>query len=781
MKYLHLLTGLTLVFCLGQSSLYAQENKRTDKFEQLGPAALPTPNVYRAGSGAPGHAYWQQRADYKIECELNDDIQRLTGSETITYYNNSPDVLDYLWVQLDQNMRAKDSDTYKTQTNSIADRMNVDNLEAIVGYDFDGGHKIQAVKDTEGNDIPYTINRTMMRIDIPESLKPGEQLAFSIDWYYNVNDRLLMGGRGGHEFFPEDGNYLYTITQWFPRMAVYDDHNGWQHKQFLGRGEFALTFGNYEVAITVPADHIVASTGTLQNPEEVLTQGQRDLLEKSKTADKPVIIVSQKEAEKKEKSKAKDKKTWVYKAEDVRDFAFGSSRKYIWDAMGVDIDGRTVMAMSYYPKEANPLYGQYSTEVVAHTIKTYSKYTIPYPYPKAISVEASNGMEYPMICFNYGRPNADGTYSERIKYGMIGVIIHEVGHNFFPMIVNSDERQWTWMDEGLNTFVQYLTEQEWDRNYPSRRGPAFKIVPYMSGDKSQISPIMTNSEQVQQFGWNAYAKPATALNILRETVMGRELFDYAFKTYATRWAFKHPEPADLFRTMEDASGTDLDWYWRGWFFTTDHVDIGIQDVKYYQINTQDPRIEQPIAKQSYEQEEKHISQVYNKQDVETTAIEADPALRDFYNAYNPFEITQENVKAYKDFVAGLGDKEQELLKSGKNFYEMTFENKGGLVMPIILEWSYEDGSTELERIPAEIWRYNAEKVTKVFAKDKKATQIHLDPYRETADTDENNNFFPDRAVPTRFEIYKEQMNARGTSGENPMQKKKKTEGAIGGN
>ncbi|MFP4292585.1 MAG: M1 family metallopeptidase [Cyclobacteriaceae bacterium] len=779
MKYL--LTTFSFMLCLVQI-LPAQERKHTDKFEQLGPALLPTPNVYRAGSGAPGHEYWQQRADYKIQCEVDDDIQRLTGSETITYYNNSPDVLDYLWLQLDQNMRAKDSDTYKTQTNSISDRMNVDNLEAIMGYDFDGGHKIQAVKDAEGNDLPYTINRTMMRVDIPQPLKPGEQITFSVDWYYNINDRNLMGGRGGYEYFPEDGNYLYTITQWFPRMAVYDDHNGWQHKQFLGRGEFALPFGNYEVAITVPSDHIVASTGTLQNADEVLTKEQQALFEKAKTADKPVVIVSQKEAEKKEKSKAKDKKTWVYKAENVRDFAFGSSRKYIWDAMGVDIEGRTVMAMSYYPKEGNPLWGQYSTEVVAHTLKTYSKYTIPYPYPVAISVEASNGMEYPMICFNYGRPAADGTYSERIKYGMIGVIIHEVGHNFFPMIVNSDERQWTWMDEGLNTFVQYLTEQEWDRNYPSRRGPAFKIVPYMSGDKSGISPIMTNSEQVQQLGPNAYAKPATALNILRETVLGRELFDHAFKTYATRWAFKHPEPADFFRTMEDASGTDLDWFWKGWFYTVDHVDISIDDVKYFQINTKNPRIENPIARQQYEQEEKHISQMYNKEDIPETAIEADPSLRDFYNSYDPFAIEQEDVDAYEDFVGRLDAKERKLLESGMNFYEVDFRNLGGLVMPVILEWTFEDGSTEVERIPAEIWRYNAEKATKVFAKEKKVAQLRLDPYRETADTNESNNYFPERNVPTRFEIFKENMNARGTSGQNPMQKKKKkNRDAVGSN
>ena len=782
--------SIAFLFCfiLAGTTLQAQQdiNRATDKFEQLGPALLPTPNVYRAGSGAPGHKYWQQQADYKITCEINDDTQRLTGSETITYHNNSPDVLDYLWVQLDQNMRAEDSDTYKTETNSISNKMNVDDLEKIVGYGFDGGHKIQSVRGANGDSIAYTINRTMMRVDIPEPLQPGETIEFSIDWYYNINDRNLMGGRGGYEYFPEDGNYLYTITQWFPRMAVYDDHEGWQHKQFLGRGEFALDFGNYEVAITVPADHMVAATGTLQNPEDVLSAEQRDLLEQSKTADKPVIIVSQAEAERKEKQHAKDKKTWVYQADSVRDFAFGSSRKYIWDAMGVDIDGRTVMAMSYYPKEANPLWEQYSTEVVAHTLKTYSKYTIPYPYPKAISVEASNGMEYPMICFNYGRPAPDGTYSERTKYGMIGVIIHEVGHNFFPMIVNSDERQWTWMDEGLNTFVQYLTEQEWDRNYPSRRGPAAKIVPYMSGDPSQISPIMTNSEQVQQFGWNAYAKPATALNILRETVMGRELFDYAFKTYAQRWAFRHPEPGDLFRTMEDASGTDLDWFWKGWFYSVDHVDIAIDQVKHYQINTKNPEVENPIAKQQYEEEEKHISQVYNKEDVATTAIEGDPALMDFYNKYDPFEIQQEDVEAYNAFIDSLDEDERQLVASGMNFYEVSFSNVGGLVMPIILGWTYEDGSTEIERIPAEIWRYNGEKAVKVFAKKKKVAEMVIDPYRETADTDESNNYYPKRDIPTRFEIFKEQQNARGTSGPNPMQnqnasKKSKSKTSTVGN
>ena len=743
------------------------------KFEQMD-AEWRSPNVYRTASGAPGHEYWQQQADYEIEATLDDETQRLTGREKITYTNNSPDQLPYLWLQLDQNMRAKDSDTYSSATNTITEKMTAESIDRITGFnDFDGGDKIQAVKDSEGRDLPYTINKTMMRIDLPKPLKPGEAFSFQVDWYYNINDRMRMGGRGGYEYFPEDGNYLYTITQWFPRMTVYSDYEGWQHKQFLGRGEFALPFGNYTVKMTVPADHIVAATGVLQNPEEVLTEKQQELFAKARTSDKPVVIVSQKEAEKKEKSKEKATKTWIYHADSVRDFAWGSSRKFIWDAMGVKIGDNTVMAMSYYPKEANPLYGQYSTEVVAHTLKVYSHHTIDYPYPVAISVEASNGMEYPMICFNYGRPEKDGTYTERTKYGMISVITHEVGHNFFPMIINSDERQWTWMDEGLNTFTQFLAEQDWDTNYPSGRGPAAKIVDYMKGGANTMVPIMTNSEQIRQFGNNAYGKPAAALNILRETVMGRELFDFAFKQYAQRWAFKHPTPEDFFRTMEDASGVDLDWFWKGWFYTTDHVDIAIESVQHYEINTKNPDVENPIKKAAAKKEATHITQQKNAADDEPSAIEKNHALKDFYNSYDEFEVTKEDRDAYKDYMASLDETEKKLVTSGLHFYEIKFRNEGGLVMPVILQFKYKDGSEEIVRLPAEIWRQDEKEITKVFVEPKEIETIVLDPFLETADTDLDNNYYPQQDVPTRFELFKQKQAPRGTSsGNNPMQKKK---------
>jgi hypothetical protein len=753
------------------SFMVSAQNTNTNKFRQLG-QELPTPNIYRAASGAPGHEYWQQQVDYEINLEVDDENQRILGDEVITYTNNSPDVLTYVWVQLDQNVRAKDSDTYKIQESKIDKKESLSSIKRFQGSDFDGGFKIEYVKDTNDKPLLHTINKTMMRVDLPVALEPGDKYSFKIKWSYNINDRMKMGGRSGYEYFEEEDNYLYTIAQFYPRMVMYNDIYGWQHKQFLGNGEFTLCFGDYTVNITVPSDHVVASTGTLQNAGEILTKSQQEAFEKAKTAKQPVIIISQKEAEKKEKKHAKDKKTWTYFAENVRDFGFATSRKFIWDAIGVQFGDRTVMAMSYYPKEGNPLWEQYSTKAVAHTLRTYSKYTFDYPYPVAISVHAASiGMEYPMICFNFGRPEKDGTYNERTKYGMIGVIIHEVGHNYFPMIVNSDERQWTWMDEGLNSFLQYLTEQEWERGYPSRRGPAWKIVPYMSGDKSNISPIMVNSESIHQFGNNAYGKPATALNILRETVMGRELFDYAFKEYSTRWMFKHPSPADFFRTMEDASGVDLDWFWRGWFYTTDHVDIGLKEVKWFNLKG-NPDEESKIARKQ-RGEKQYITEIRNKEVIKETITEEDPSTVDFYTNYDPLNVLNLDRKAYETYYNKLSDAEKAMLDAGYNFYEITFENIGGLVMPLIIEFEYKDGTKEVRQIPAEIWKMDPHlEVTKVFVTEKEVKQITLDPYLETADTDTGNNYYPARQSLNRFELYqqKEKNGRYNTSRENPMQR-----------
>ena len=734
------------------------QNVNTSKFRQLG-QELPTPNVYRTASGAPGHEYYQQRADYDMSITLDDETQRIYGEETITYTNNSPDELRYLWVQLDQNMRAKNSMTQQIQTGGIfnerggAAQTAFNQLKNSQFYDFDGGFKLAYVQTTSGTNLPYTVNNTMMRVDLPTPLRQGQKFSFKIKWWFNINDRMDIGGRSGYEYFEEEDNYLYTIAQFFPRMAVYNDVEGWQNKQFLGQGEFTLPFGDYKVSITVPSDHIVASTGELTNASRILTSKQRARLAKAeKSYDDPVIIVTQEEAEVAEKNKAKTTKTWVFEADNVRDFAFATSRKFIWDAQAVDIGGKTTMAMSYYPKEGNPLWEQYSTRVVAHTLKVYSKFTIDYPYHKAISVHTKwIGMEYPMICFNGGRPEADGTYSEGTKYGMIGVIIHEVGHNFFPMIINSDERQWTWMDEGLNTFVQYLTEQEWDHDYPSRRGPADKIVPYMSGPKEQIVPIMTNSESILQFGNNAYGKPATALNILRETVMGRELFDYAFKEYSRRWAFKHPTPADLFRTMEDASGVDLDWYWRGWFYTTDHVDIAIKDVQWYQMSTKNPDVEKPFEAEKDRKANAHVGRARNE--VIRTMVDEVPATRDFYNSYNPFEVSAADREAYESYRAGLSEEEAALLDAGYHFYGVTFENQGGLIMPLVLRFTLEDGTEEVKRIPAEVWLKNEDEFTKWFNFTQPVVQITLDPFLEMADTDRSDNYWPAMQEPSKFDVY----------------------------
>ena len=754
----------------------AQENTNNSKFKQLY-EELPTPNVYRTASGAPGHEYYQQKADYVINVQLDENNHVISGNETITYTNNSPDALEYLWVQLDQNVRAKNSQGQLASTNNMDNRMSFGALKRMHDIaNFDGGFKLEKVTNTRGEALSYTINGTMMRINLPSPLRQGKTFSFKIKYWYNINDRMKIGGRSGYEYFEDEGNAIYTIAQFFPRMAVYNEVEGWQNKQFLGRGEFTLPFGDYKVNITVPADHIVAATGELKNSSVVLTDEQSKRWNESKRSfDKPIIIVTQKEAEQNEKEKSKSTKTWSFEAKNVRDFGWASSGKFIWDAMAVDVSGKTVMAYSYYPKEGNPLWEQYSTRVVAHTLKVYSKYTTDYIYPQATSVHTKQiGMEYPMICFNYGRPEKDGTYSQRTKYGMIGVIIHEVGHNFFPMIINSDERQWTWMDEGLNTFVQYLTEQEFERNYPSRRGPPTNIVNYMKGDKNGISPIMTNSESILQFGNNAYGKPATALNILRETVMGRELFDYAFKTYSERWAFKHPTPADFFRTMEDASAVDLDWFWRGWFYTNDHVDISLDQVNWFKINTRNPEIENPIAKDKQIKESTYIGDIKNQASIKKTITEIDDKAIDFYTTYDPLQTTILDKEDYARYLNTLDEDEKSLLETDFNYYELKFTNHGGLVMPIILEFEYVDGTKQVQRIPAEIWKQNDQTVSKVFILKKEVVRVTLDPFLETADVDRNNNYWPPRAEPTRFELYKNNYPNR----ENPMQRSKRAKAQI---
>ncbi|HEY0245320.1 MAG TPA: M1 family metallopeptidase [Mucilaginibacter sp.] len=777
-----------------------------NKFEQLG-SILSTPNEQRTASGAPGTKYWQQRADYNIKCELDEKNQKLTGSETITYFNNSPDPLTYIWLQLDENQHSTiNNANYQNSSAMPRGGASIDNLDPVRDHvsNIDNGYGdvITKLTDALGKKLSYTINKTMMRIDLPVALKPGQQFVFNVDWNYKISNRGAggMGGRGGYEYFPEDGNYLFTMTQWYPRLCVYSDFQGWQNHQFTGRGEFALAFGNFKVQMTVPADHVVGGTGECINYAAVLSPEKMARYQKAKNASVPVEIVTLAEAKNAESAPSTAKKTWIFQANDVRDFAWTSSRKFIWDGMGAKVNGssKNIMCMSYYAKEAYNLWSKYSTRLIAHTVKTYSDFTFPYPYPVAQSVEASNGMEYPMICFNNGRTEKDGTYSESVKNSMIGVIIHEVGHNFFPMIVNSDERQWTWMDEGLNSFVEYLTEELWDNKYPTKRGGAYTIIDYMKLPKNQLEPIMTNSENIVQFGPNAYSKPSTALNILRETIMGRKLFDYAFKEYAKRWAFKHPTPADFFRTMEDASGEDLDWFWRGWFYGTDPVDISLDSVKVGKADVDgnlaniggnrrgggnigqraSATVPAPLLPPFID-----ISKVRNKEDKNIQFYtDKDPVTQDFYWKYDRGLVGVDEAK-YTEMLKNkpatqlpapesLND-EEKARYAGKWFYELSFSNKGGLVMPIIVEFTFKDGTKQLDRIPAQIWRLNEKNVSKFYVQDKEVASIKLDPMRETADIDETNNYWGKMPEPSKFQLFKQKVaaGARGAAAGaiNPME------------
>ena len=731
----------------------------------------PTPNAARAASGAPGHGYWQQQANYDISVELDDAKQRIIGSERIVYLNRSPDTLTYLWVQLEPNQLARTSDANAVKAPPNLKGFSFNDMKKLkYQHEFDSALTVKRVADANGNDLKRTIVKTMMRVDLPTPLGPGDSTVLDIDWEYFLPDATLISTRSGFEYFPEDDNYIYEVAHWFPRMAAYTDNHGWHNKQFLGSGEFTLEFGDYRVRITAPEDHLVAATGSLQNAAEVLNETQRNRLKKASDSPHPVYVVTAEEALSNQSEKSTEKKTWIFHANRVRDFAFASSRKFIWDAQGYDINGNRGMAMSFYPNEAEPLWGQYSTRTIVHTLEVYSKFTVDYPYPAAISVNGPvRGMEYPMICFNGPRPVKDGTYWgdsssgpwRHSKYGLISVIIHEVGHNFFPMLINSDERQWTWMDEGLNTFVQFLAEQEWEENYPSGSGEPRQIVNYM---KSQAqTPIMSNSESILQFGPNAYHKPATALNVLRETVLGRELFDFAFQEYCRRWLFKRPQPADFFRTMEDASGIDLDWFWRGWFYGTGHVDIAVDNVRRFRMDSLDPEAEKSRLRQEREDRPKTISELRNRDLVRR--LDSHPELKDFYNQYDRFEVTDKERKDYQKLIENLEKETRELLDDETFYYRLRLRNLGGVVMPVILNIHYTDGSEEIRHYPAELWRRNSETVSLMLALDREIAQLELDPHLQTADANRSNNYYPRNIEAEGFKLKKNSGISR-----NPMQR-----------
>jgi len=734
-----------------------------------------TPSEVRLASGSPGPNYWQQRADYSIDVTLDDARQRIKGRERVRYTNNSPHTLGYVWFQLDQNLYRNDSEgLVSAPAPSLEGRVPFSLMRSILAREsFEGGFEIGRVT-TGADDEPmsYDIKGTSMRVDLPTPLAPGTSIEMNVEFAFRIPDAKLLAGRCGYEYFEKDRNYLYQLAHFYPRVAAYTDYSGWQHEPYVGQGEFTLEFGNYAVRITAPSDMIVAATGELKNPLAVLSPVQRTRLAEAATADKPVFIVTADEAKAAQKRAAPmtrgSTKTWEFTANNVRDFAFAASRKFLWDAVGHRVGDGTVMAMSFYPIEAEPLWSRYSTAAVTHTLDVYGRFTFEYPYPVAISVNGPVfGMEYPMICFNGPRPEPDGTYSESTKYGLISVIIHEVGHNWFPMIVNSDERRWTWMDEGLNTFLQYLAEQEWETDYPSDRGEPASVVAYMASADQR--PIMTQSESLIQFGNVAYAKPATALNILRETVLGRERFDFAFKEYARRWRFKRPLPEDFFRSMEDASGTDLDWFWRGWFYGTDHVDVGIENVRLYQIDTSDP----DEAAEQKRRDKKGKPESLSKQRNESLPRRTDlqPGLKDFYDDYDELQVSESDRNVFRKFVDGLNEAERALIKQKTNFYVITLHNVGGLVTPVPITIRYDDATSETIVTPASIWRRDPRSVNKLIITEKAIQQIQLDMHRQTADTDENNDFWPPRIEPSRFKLFKDEQT------DNPMQKAAKTKAA----
>ncbi|SFF59327.1 M1 family metallopeptidase [Sunxiuqinia elliptica] len=741
------LLGSAFILAFGLNVL-AQQHTNENRFRQL-VEELPTPNQFRTATGHPGPAYFQQQVDYDMAVSLDEEAKSLAGEAIIHYHNNSPEVLNYLWLQLDQNIREPNSFRSKIERGKLSESVNLKTIERL-SQDFDGGFKINTVQDENGHDLQIVKNHTILKVILSKPLLPGKSTKLRMTWHYQLNNIQKMWGRSGYNEAENGSGDVFAIAQFYPRLCVFNDL-GWQIKQFVG-SEFALEFGDFKVAITVPADFVVAATGELKNEKEVLTSEQQQRLQQARKSGSPVFIITEEEASANEKSHSSTTKTWQFSAQNVRDFAFACSRKFIWDAMAVQFSENDVLAMSFYPKEANPLWEKYSTKSIAHTLKIYSNYTFDFPYPTASSVNVQGiaGMEYPMICFNQGQPKADKSYTAQMKRGVIGVVHHEVGHNYFPMIINSDERQWAWMDEGFNIFLQGIAERDWNPKW-KWSGQPVEMIGYMDDDKRTLTPIMTQADALLQPGMNSYRKPAVALTILRETILGRDLFDQAFKEYAQTWKFKHPQPADFFRIMETASGVDLDWFWRGWYFSTEHVDLAIKNVKLYEPLVGEEQARK-LAEEKKASQQGHIATIRDKGQY-VPAIELDEALKDRYDSISSSEADQLQAEV-RNLNERLTAEERELLNQEQKFYEITFSALGGMLMPLIIQFEYEDGSTEIQRIPVEIWTKNHQEVTKIFTCTKKIKSVTLDPYLETADVDTNNNYWPRKIEHIYFKVEK---------------------------
>lgn len=750
------LKGLLFLVCLLQPLAAVHAAEQSQVFEQLG-SILPEANEVRLASGAPGPDYWQQEANYLIETELDERNSRILGNQTIEYVNHSPHELTYLWVQLDQNafkMNSKRSRVrwplaFEGEPGKPAE-IEFDSFRSFVyNQEFRGGYRLTSVTDSAGRNLNVTVVHTNMRIDLPQPLQPGDSFSFKIGWEFNIVDEALAFRHGRRKL--KDGDYAYHIAQWYPRMCGYYDRQGWQVKPYIGAGEFALEFGRFEVRITAPDDFVVAATGELANAEEVLNPSQRERLQRAQTSNRPVMIISEEEAKDNLARKSRQKKTWIFKAEKVRDFAFAASRGYLWDAMGVEVGGQTVMAMSVYPPESIALWQRFSTEAVAHALRKYSEMVYPYPYPVAWSAwGAEGGMEYPMISFQTSRSiDEKGTYPERHRGYVIGVIIHEVGHNWFPMIINNDERQWMWLDEGLNSFVDHLAGSEFDpvlqkRNLKSEK----EVIETMTQKDDPI--IMTAADNMTRAGYQAYSKPTVGLLVLREGILGRELFDFAFQEYARRWAFKRPTPADFFRTMEDASGVDLDWFWRGWFFGNDHVDMAIEGVNSYRLDDGEPDRSLAMAKK----EEDAIPPTPYQEFLEEvgTVAERNKRLQDWYYSFDPYEPSEKDIQNYEKKREKLEDWQREQLEFGEFAHLVRVKNVGGLIMPLVLDIEFTNGRKRRLEIPPEIWRSGKEEVKIPFISNRKVREVVLDPDNAFADADLSNNIFPREIEEGRFKL-----------------------------
>lgn len=695
-------------------------------FSPLGSLVDP-PSATRGADGRPTSTYWQQHIAYDIDATLDVERRVINAQAELRYTNNAPQALDAIWFEISPEATTKDAIAHRSATINV-DSASVRDLRGLREQEERGGGLVvSSVADSEDRPLAFEARGTQLRVALPRPLASGQTVRIKLAWRVALVDLDRKGGRTGYMLL-SSGDPIFHIAQWYPQPVAFTDYGGWRNVPFVDHGEFAPELGDYNVSLTLPAGQLVAATGVLTNEADVLTGVERTRLARLRQGKVTEIVTA---AEAATKRRSSETRTWRFAARNVRDFALAASLRYRWDATLAGTSA--VRAMTFYPSEASALWRPLALPAIGHALDVYGRMTFDYPYPVVQAAFGPNdGMEHTMLAFSRYPPDGpNGTYSRERKRDFLWVLTHEVGHNWFPLIVNSDERAWTWMDEGLTSYLETLATLEWSGDYTTRPN-----LPAMLGAEREATgrqPPMTPANAVVDLFPTQYHRPAAALQVLRELVLGRETFDRAFRAYARAWMFKRPTPGDFFRTINQESGADLDWFWRAWFFSTDHVDLSLERVAALRLVAVPadaipaPADATPPA---------NLTVLRNAAEGRRLMVEQVPRLADAYD-----RIPERTLAGATPSAHAVVDVQRTLdaLGQGGVFYELDIRNRGGVVSPVPIRIDYRDGTSERYVVPVELWFGDTKRAQHILWRAKSIRSVTLDPDAATGDVDRGNN------------------------------------------